>query len=105
MQFGPYPDTLEAALRRRGHRIVGTGNVHRILLPEKRIGEVLQAYWATHGIKRAQRVFSPEVRLRYHELLGQASFRKLARRLILARGQPLTLEQLRENAGERVEEY
>ncbi len=105
LEFGPYPDTLEAALRRRGHRILGTGDPTRILLPEERLGEVVQAYWAIHGIPEAQRVFGPGPREQYHVLMAHSSFRKLARRLILAHGEPVPMALLRENAGDQVESY
>jgi hypothetical protein len=105
MQFGPYPDTLEATLRRRGHQVIATGDVRQILLPEDQLGEVVQTFWANHGIKRAQEVFRQDPRGRYYQLFGQASFRKLARRLVLAHGEPVQVAHLRENAGERVGEY
>lgn len=102
---GPSPDTLDAVLRRRGHRMLATGDVVRVLLPEERLGELLQTYAFSRGIERAQRVFTGGVRERYHALFGQASFRKLARRLVLAHGECVSLDLLRDNAGDRVTEY
>jgi hypothetical protein len=104
MEFGPYPDTLEATLRRRGHRFTGAGDVRRVLFPEERIVEVLRTFRGTHGEDRFQEQIGPSVRERYHALFGQASFRKLARRLVPAHGTPVPLERLRENAGDRVGE-
>ncbi len=103
--FGPYPDTLEAVLRRRGHRVTATGDVRRILFPEERIGEVLEQYRTIHGDVRFQELIRPGIRERYHALYGQASFRKLARRLVLAGGKLVRVKSLRENAGDRVDEY
>ncbi len=88
-------ETVETILRRRGHLPVATGDVGDLLFPEERLGD----------LPKEALTVSPGIRERYHELFGRASFRKVARQLIIRRGSPCSLDDLCRIAGAETDRY
>lgn len=84
-------DPVDAVLRRRGHVIAGTGNEGQVLAP------VDTAHVGTYGPSPALRA--------YLAAFGGGTFRKLARRLIAARGRPVPLAELAKIAGAHAPDY
>ena len=93
--------SLEATLRRRGHRIQQTGNPARVLFPR----ENLQAALDILGQQGYEEYFGLEFIVPYLDLFGHYSIRKTARRHVRAHNKVLTNEQLEDTAGTRADEY
>jgi len=83
-----FQDSVDQAIRRRGHLIVGRGDTRQVVYPF-----------------HAQRPPPEGAFSRYYELFGRSSFRKLVRRLIHARGQTVPIGQLEAMAGNKAHDY
>ena len=83
-----FQDTVEQIILRRGHVIADRGVLSRTLLGAARDHDLGQA--------------NPDA---FYEMIGRKTFRKVARRVLAARGATIPIDALTMIAGRRTREY
>src|SRR6266540_4708587 len=83
-----WTDEVENVLRRRGHLIVGRGDLQQTLVP------LLDSI-----------DYVTDKSFRFRRLFADSTFRKVVRMLTAAKGQPVPLSRLEGTAGRRTQEF